>query len=86
MRQSVKIASYPECDRYQRGLASIIFKFFDKTSPGSGAIRSMSNQHLANELHKQLLQDLKEAEFILHLEIIFGCWSSWYAVNYVVCN
>ena len=51
----------------------MIFKFFDKTSPGSGAIRSMSNQHLANELHSQLLQDLKEAEFFLHLKIIFGC-------------
>ena len=68
MRQSVKIAGYPECERYQRGLASMIFKFFDKTSPGSGAttlanisaIRSMSNQHLANELYNQLLKDLKK--------------------------
>ena len=51
----------------------MIFKFFNNTSPGSGAIRSMSNQHLANELHSQLLQDLKEAEFFLHLKIIFGC-------------
>ena len=33
-----KIASNPKYDGYQRGLASMIYKFFDKKSSGSGII------------------------------------------------
>ena len=29
------IASNPECDGYQRGLASMVYKFFDEKSMGS---------------------------------------------------
>ena len=32
------IASNPEYDGYQRGLASMVYKFFDKKSMGSGFI------------------------------------------------
>ena len=32
-----KIASDPKHDGYQRGLASMAYKFFDKKSSGSGA-------------------------------------------------
>ena len=31
-----RIASNPKYDGYQRGLASMIYKFFDKKSTGSG--------------------------------------------------
>ena len=31
-----KIASTPKYDGYQRGLASVVYKFFDKKSKGSG--------------------------------------------------
>ena len=34
--KAFKIASDPEYDRYQRGLASMVYKFFDKRSSGSG--------------------------------------------------
>ena len=37
-----KIASNSKYDGYQRRLASLVFKFFDKKSKGSG-IKSMSN-------------------------------------------
>ena len=47
------IASNPEYDGYQRGLASMVYKFFDKNSTGSG-IASFSV--LADELHKPIIR------------------------------
>ena len=46
-----EIARNSKYDGYQRGLASTVFKFFDKNSKGI-SIKSMSNQQLAHELHK----------------------------------
>ena len=51
--KALKIASDPKYDAYQRGLASMIYKFFDKKSKGSG-ITNESNYQLANELHKPI--------------------------------
>ena len=33
--KAFNIAKNPKCDEYQRGLASMVYKFFDKTSKGS---------------------------------------------------
>ena len=33
-----KITSDPKYDGYQRGLASMVYRFFDKTSSGSGVL------------------------------------------------
>ena len=42
--------------RYQRVLASILYKFFDRKSSDSGANnRIKQNQQLANELHKAII-------------------------------
>ena len=46
------IAKNQGCDRYQRGLASIVHTFFDKKT-SSGATKSMPNQKLTNELNLQ---------------------------------
>ena len=51
--KAFKIASDPECDGYQRGLASMVYKFFDKKSSGTG-IFDEPNYQLANELHKPI--------------------------------
>ena len=51
--KAYKIASDPECDGYQRGLASIVYKFFDKKSSGGGIVDEPNHQ-LANELHKPI--------------------------------
>ena len=51
--KALKIASDPKYDAYQRGLASMIYKFFDTKSKGSG-ITNESNYQLANELHKPI--------------------------------
>ena len=49
------IACNPECDGYQRSLASIVYKFFDKMSMGSGITRD-SSLILADELHKPVIK------------------------------
>ena len=48
-------ASNPEYDGYQRGLASMVYKFFDKKSIGSGIARS-NYLKLADELHKPVIK------------------------------
>ena len=54
------IAKDPKYDRYQRGLASMVYKYFDKKSKGSGAkdINTKlipQNEQLADELHKPII-------------------------------
>ena len=50
--KAFKIASDPKYDGYQRGLTSMVYKFFDKRSSGSG-IANEPNYQLANEINKQ---------------------------------
>ena len=70
--KAFKIERNPEYDGYQRGLASIVFKLFDKKYTGA-CIKSMSNQQLATELHKPIIKKkITEEKFILHLKTIFG--------------
>ena len=53
-----KIANDPKYDGYQRGLASMVYKFFDKKSSGSGA-NAEPNYQLVNELHMQIIRKCK---------------------------
>ena len=53
--RAFEIASDHKYDGYQRGLASMVYKFFDKKSSGSGAINK-SNVKLADELHKPVIK------------------------------
>ena len=56
------IDSNPEYDGYQRGLASMVYKFFDKKSTGSGIATAgpnalaCSSSILADELHKPIIK------------------------------
>ena len=44
-------------DGYQRGLASMVSKFFDRKSKDGGVnIPLMSNEELAEELHKPIIR------------------------------
>ena len=66
------IAKDPKYDGYQRGLASMVYKFFDskvaspdKKSIGSGAKRvntkiTPQNEQLAEELHKPIIRKFKK--------------------------
>ena len=57
--KAFKIASNPKYDGYQRGLPSMVCKFFDKKSKGSGIINEL-NYQLANELHKPIIRKFKK--------------------------
>ena len=55
--KAFNIAKNPKYDGYQRGLASMIYKFFDKKSKGSGVnIEVKHNEQLAEELHKPIIR------------------------------
>ena len=49
--KAFKIASNLKYNIYERGLAAMVYNFFDKKPAGSG-IKSMSNQQPADEIHK----------------------------------
>ena len=66
-----KIARDPNYDGYQRGLASIVYKFFYKKSKGSGIVNE-PNYQLANELHKPIMRKFKKRKVSSFLETIFG--------------
>ena len=53
-----KIASDWKYDAYKRGLASMVYKFFDKKFSGSG-VDAEPNYELASELHKQIIKKFK---------------------------
>ena len=53
--KAFKIASNPKHDGYQRRLVSMVYKFFDKKSKGSG-IFNEPNYQLANELRKPIIR------------------------------
>ena len=68
-----EIANDPKYDGYQRGLASIVYKFFDRKSKGNGIKNEIKqNQQLANELHKPIIGKFKKIKCILLLKTIFG--------------
>ena len=43
-------------DGYQRGLASMVYKFFDKKTAGSGVNMQVNNDELAKELHNPTIR------------------------------
>ena len=74
--KAFNIAKNPKYDGYQRGIASMFYKIFDKKSTGSGInIPLKFNEQLAKELHKLInrkFQKRKKEKKILDLKIIFG--------------
>ena len=57
--KAFKIAKNPKYNGYQRALASIVYKYFDKKSSGSG-INNGPDYQLAEELHKPVIRKLKK--------------------------
>ena len=59
--KAFEIANNQICDGYQRGLASMVYAFFDKKSKGSGIKNEIKqSQQLANELHKPIIRKFKK--------------------------
>ena len=61
--KAFKIANDQKYDGYQRGLASMVYTFFDKKSQGSGHFLQVAtnneNIQLADELHKLIIKKIK---------------------------
>ena len=79
--KTFNIAKNPKYDRYQRGLASMVYKFFDKKTARSGvttlanksAVKSIpENEQLAEELHKPSIRKFKKEQCIQYSKTIFG--------------
>ena len=64
--KAFEIASNPKYDGYQRRLASMVYKFFNRKSKGAGvathAKKSMPNYQRANEFHKQIIRKCKRTK------------------------
>ena len=74
--KTFKIASNAKYDGYQRGLASMVYKFFDKKSSGSG-IATEQNYKLANGLYKHIMRKLKRWKvYSSFREVIWGADSA----------
>ena len=60
--KAFNIAKNPKYEWYQRGLASIVYKFFDKKSTGNGIANNeiKQNLQLPKELHKPIIRNLKK--------------------------
>ena len=63
--RAFNIAKDPRYDGYQRGLASMVYKFLDKKSAGSGAKHvntklTPQNQQLAEERHKPIIKKFEK--------------------------
>ena len=61
--KACNIAKNRKYDGYQRGLASMVYKLFDKKSTGSGTVNNNNNNNeikqnlqLAEELHKPIIK------------------------------
>ena len=61
----------PGYDGYQRGLASMVYKFFVKKSSAASSnkfarsgIATLQNQQLAEELHKPIIKNFKKKKTI----------------------
>ena len=60
--KALKIAADPRVNGYQRGLVSMIYKFFNERTKGSGInlqANSLNNEILAEELHKPIIKNFK---------------------------
>ena len=70
--KAFNIAKDPKYDGYQRGLASMVYKIFDKKTAGSGIKSMPHNEQLAEELHKPIIKKLKKDKYTQHSKTIFG--------------
>ena len=73
------IASDPKYDGYQIGVASMVCKFFDEISSGSG-VATVPKYQLQMNFLGRLLDNLREKMFIILLEAVFGVLIS------LICN
>ena len=74
--KALKIASNPKYNGYERGLTSMVYKFFDKKSKGAGLKENqgnfLQNSQLANEFQKPIIRKLKKKVYFSFKDNIWG--------------
>ena len=73
--KAFKIASNQKYNGYQRGLASMVYKFFVKKSEGSGIVNNnKENIQLADELHKPIIRKFEKRK--VYSSFRYNIWSA----------
>ena len=73
--KAFNIAKNPKYDGYQRGPASMVYKFFDKRASGSGIKNEIiSNKELVEELHKSIIRKFNKRK--VHSPFIDNVWGA----------
>ena len=74
--KALKIATDPRVNGYQRGLASMVYKFFNERTKGSGINNNenlLVNSQLAEELHKPIIKNFKRRK--VYSSFKYNIWS-----------
>ena len=79
--KALKIASNTKYNGYERGLTSMVYKFFDKKSKGSGL---KENRQLANELHKPIIRKFKRRK--VYSSFKYNIWGVDLVFGVLICN
>ena len=84
--KAFNIASDPKYYGYQRGLASMVYKFFDKKSSGGGITNEL-NYQLAEELHKPIIRKFKKKKsiFIIQRQYLGSRADIIKKIKYLLC-
>ena len=73
--KAFNIVKSPKCDGYQGGLASMVYKFFDKIFSGETVKNeTISNKELAEELHKPIIRKFDKRK--VHSPFIGNIWGA----------
>ena len=70
--KAFNIAKDRKYDGYQKGLASMVYKFLDKKTASTGIKSMQQNEKLAEKLHKPIIRKFKKEKCIQHSETICG--------------
>ena len=70
--KAFNIAQDPKYNGYQRGLASMVYKFFDKKTAGSGVKSMLQNEQLTEEFHKPIIRKFRKRKVYSAFKEIIG--------------
>ena len=70
--KAFNIAKDPKYDGYQRRLASLVYKFSDKSYDSGIKNENISNKELAEELHKPIIRKFNNRK--VHSPLIDNIW------------
>ena len=73
--KAFNIDKSPKYDRYQHGLGSMVYRFFDKKSSRSGINNeNISNKELSEEVHKPIIRKFKKRK--VHSPFMNSIWGA----------